>query len=60
MAPQPQQQLTPGEERALVLAAGAGDVDASRRLVEAFLPAIAGLARRFPGDIGVDRPELVQ
>jgi RNA polymerase sigma factor (sigma-70 family) len=56
---QPQQQLAPGEERALVLAARAGDADACRELVEAFLPAIAGLARRFPMGIGVDRQELV-
>jgi hypothetical protein len=29
-------------------------------LVEAFLPTIAGLARRFLGGIGVERQELVQ
>ena len=43
-----------------MLAAGAGESDACRELVEAFLPAIARLARRFPGGIGVDRQELVQ
>ena len=43
-----------------MLAAGAGESDACRELVEAFLPAIAGLARRFPGGIGVGRQELVQ
>ena len=41
-------------------AAGAGDADACRELVDAFLPAIAGLARRFPAGIGVDRQELMQ
>jgi RNA polymerase sigma factor (sigma-70 family) len=55
-----QHQLTRGDERSLVPAAGAGDADACRHLVEAFLPAIAGLARRFPAGIGVDRQELVQ
>jgi RNA polymerase primary sigma factor len=60
VAQQPQQQLTPGEERELVVAAEAGDAVACRKLVEAFLPAIAGLARRFPSGIGVDRQELVQ
>ncbi len=54
------EQLTRREERELVAAAGAGDVDACRTLVEDFLPAIAGLARRFPGGIGVNHQELVQ
>jgi RNA polymerase primary sigma factor len=54
------ERLTPERERDLVIAAGAGDPEACRALVEAFLPAIGGLARRFPGGIGVDRPELVQ
>ena len=43
-----------------MLGAEAGDRDASRRLVEAFLPAIAGTARRFPEALGVERQELVQ
>jgi len=43
-----------------VLAAEAGDPDASRKLVDAFLPSIAGLARRFPTGAGVERQELVQ
>jgi RNA polymerase primary sigma factor len=47
-------------EQELVIAAEAGDPDASRRLVEAFLPAIASLARQFPTRAGVDRTELVQ
>jgi RNA polymerase primary sigma factor len=51
----------PGQqERDLVLAAGSGKPDGSRQLVEAFLPAIAGMARRFPSGDGVDRQELVQ
>jgi RNA polymerase primary sigma factor len=52
--------LTPHEEQELVVGAECGDADACRRLVEAFLPAIAGLARRFPAGIGVDREELLQ
>jgi RNA polymerase primary sigma factor len=47
-------------ERDLVRAAEAGEPDGSRELVEAFLPAIGRLARRFPSGSGVDRQELVQ
>src|SRR5215208_5864737 len=54
------ERLTPREERDLVIGAEAGDPDASRRLVEAFLPAIAGLASGFPGGIRVEQRELVQ
>jgi RNA polymerase primary sigma factor len=43
-----------------VIAAEAGDADARRRLVWAFLPAIVGLATRFPNGIGVGVQELVQ
>lgn len=43
-----------------MIAAERGDPDASRRLVEAFLPAIGGLAGRFPRGLGVDRQELMQ
>ncbi len=43
-----------------MIGAEAGDPDASRRLVEAFLPAIAGLASGFPGGIRVEQRELVQ
>jgi RNA polymerase sigma factor (sigma-70 family) len=43
-----------------VLGADAGDTDASRRLVEAFLPAIVGLANGFPGRVRVEQRELVQ
>lgn len=52
--------LKPDEERDLVVATEAGDLDACRRLVQAFLPAIAGLARRFPDGLGVQRQELLQ
>jgi RNA polymerase primary sigma factor len=54
------ERLTPREERDLVIGAEAGDPDASRLLVEAFLPAIAGLASGFPGGIRVEQRELVQ
>jgi RNA polymerase primary sigma factor len=52
--------LTAQQERDLVIASEAGDLDACRRLVEALLPAIAGLARRFPSGLGVERQELLQ
>jgi RNA polymerase primary sigma factor len=52
--------LTTEEERALVVATEAGDRGACHRLVEAFLPAIAGVARRFPDGLGVQRRELLQ
>ena len=43
-----------------MLGADAGDTDASRRLVEAFLPSIVGLANGFPGRVRVEQRELVQ
>ena len=52
--------LTPQQERDLAIAAQAGDATASRKLVEAFVPSINGLARRFPTGVGVERQELVQ
>jgi RNA polymerase primary sigma factor len=52
--------LTARQERDLVLATESGDPDACRRLVEAFLPAIAAVARRYPSGIGVQRQELLQ
>ncbi len=52
--------LTPERERDLAIAAEGGDADACRKLVEAFLPSIAGLARAFPAGAGVERQELVQ
>jgi RNA polymerase primary sigma factor len=52
--------LTPNEELDLIAAAEAGDRDACRQLVQAFLPAIAAVARHFRIGSGVDRQELVQ
>lgn len=52
--------LTTEQERDLVIATEAGDLDACHRLVEAFLPPIAALARRFPAGIGIEREELIQ
>ncbi len=52
--------LTTEQERDLVIATEAGDLDACHRLVEVFLPPIAALARRFPAGIGVERQELIQ
>ena len=52
--------LTPQREQELVLAADAGDGEASRELVEAFLPAIAALAAHYPSATAVERQELVQ
>ena len=43
-----------------MIAAESGGASASRRLVDAFLPSIAGLARRFPTGAGVEREELLQ
>src|SRR4051794_33701115 len=52
--------LTTTQERDLVIATEAGDLQACHRLVEAFLPPIAAMARRFPGGIGIERQELIQ
>jgi RNA polymerase primary sigma factor len=57
---EPHPRLTQEEERDLVVAAEAGDAAARERLVEAFMPAIASVARRFPGAAGVERSELIQ
>jgi RNA polymerase primary sigma factor len=54
-----QQRLTARQERDLVIAAECGDANACRELVEAFLPAIANLARGFLGG-SVERLELLQ
>jgi RNA polymerase primary sigma factor len=51
--------LNPRQERDLVVGAEAGDADASRRLVEAFLPAIVGLAAAFPRSAALEPQELV-
>ena len=53
------ERLTASQERDLVIAAECGDSEACRRLVEAFLPAIGNLARRFHGS-RVERRELLQ
>ena len=52
--------LTPQREQQLVLATDAGDGEASREFVEAFLPAIAALAAHYPSATAVERQELVQ
>ena len=43
-----------------MIAAESGGTSASRKLVDAFLPSIAGVARRFPTGAGVEREELLQ
>jgi RNA polymerase primary sigma factor len=53
------QRLTVSQERDLVIAAECGDSEACRELVEAFLPAIAGLARSFRGS-RLEHRELLQ
>jgi RNA polymerase primary sigma factor len=52
--------LTRRQEHDLVIGAEAGDPDASRKLVEAFLPAILGLAAQFRAAVAIERQELVQ
>lgn len=52
--------LSTEQERALVVATEGGDADACRRLVDAFLPAIAAVARRFGIRGQVGRRELIQ
>ena len=44
----------------MIEAAKAGDEQALTELVEAYLPRIAALARRYHGATNVERPELVQ
>jgi RNA polymerase sigma factor (sigma-70 family) len=52
--------LSPERERQLVLAAAAGDPAASAELVETFMPAISGVARRYRMTYNVERAELLQ
>jgi RNA polymerase primary sigma factor len=52
--------LSAKQERDLVVATERGDKAASRRLVDAFLPAIGGVAGRFKHGGGVERAELMQ
>jgi RNA polymerase primary sigma factor len=47
-------------ERELMLAAKAGDQQASDELVDAFLPLIASVARLYRGSVAVNRRELMQ
>ena len=54
------QRLTAQQERELAIAAESGDPNACRKLVDAFLPAIAALARTYQAGVGVERQELVQ
>jgi RNA polymerase primary sigma factor len=58
--PTHQPPLSPELERELVAAAGANDAAARERLVESYLPAIAGMARHYRGVTTVDRAELMQ
>jgi RNA polymerase primary sigma factor len=53
-------QLSPERERELVVATARGDDAACRELVESFLPAIGGVARRVDARGRVDRTELMQ
>jgi len=43
-----------------VVATEAGDANASRQLVETFLPAIGAIAGHYPSGAGVERQELMQ
>ena len=52
--------LSPALERELVLAAKRGDRAATARLVEAFLPLVASVARIYRSSRAVDRIELMQ
>ena len=47
-------------ERELVVATEGGDKEACRKLIDSFLPAIRGLARRFAANSGVQQNELTQ
>jgi RNA polymerase primary sigma factor len=57
---EPQPRLSREQEQLLVVGAEAGDATACRKLVEAFLPAIASLARAYYRGIGVEQKELMQ
>ena len=52
--------MSPGVERKLVLAAERGDEDARARLIEAFTPLIASVARIYRASRAVGRAELMQ
>jgi RNA polymerase primary sigma factor len=52
--------LTLRQERALLAAAEGGDTDACRKLVDVFMPGIAGVALGFPTGAGIELKELLQ
>jgi RNA polymerase primary sigma factor len=52
--------LSAEQEQELVVATERGDEAATRQLVDSFLPAIGGLARRFDAGGRVQRTELIQ
>jgi RNA polymerase primary sigma factor len=52
--------LLPEQERDLVIATEAGDEVACRQLVDAFMPAIGAIARRYDKGALVERNELMQ
>jgi RNA polymerase sigma factor (sigma-70 family) len=52
--------LSPARERQLVLAAASGDAAAAAELVDAFMPAVYGIARRYRFAQAVSGAELVQ
>lgn len=56
----PGSSISADRERELVVAAEGGDEAASRQLIQAFLPAIRGLARRFGAGGRVEQRELIQ
>ena len=51
-------ELTPGEQEAVTLSAMAGDADAQRRLVEAYLPEVTEIAKLYAGQ-GVYLEDLI-
>ena len=56
----PGSSISADRERELVVAAEGGDEAACRELIQAFLPAIGGLARRFGAGGRVQQSELIQ
>jgi RNA polymerase sigma factor (sigma-70 family) len=52
--------LSPDAERALIAAAKAGDERARGRLIEEYMPLVAGLARHYRASPSVARVELLQ
>jgi RNA polymerase primary sigma factor len=54
-----QMRLTANQERELVIAAECGDSEGCRKLVETFLPAIAGVAFAFQSEV-IDQRDLLQ